>query len=293
MLPNQCSLTSEAGHEVARPVDHMIFQKVKNPKVAEEVIDQIEDLIVQGVLRPGDRLPPERELSLQLGVSRPSLRDAIKVLEGRGLLVTRHGGGTSVGNVIGTIFADEFANLFRSNDRAITDYLEFRKEIDLIAGRLAAERATDADREILSSIHDSLCDAAAHDDREGVIRHDTQFHIAIVAAAHNIVLLHSMRSILEQMVPIFYQRLPHQPDSEMIEHIITQHGEILQAVHDHNPEDAHKAIVVHCEFIETTLKYADNVYQREHSAQMRLEMLSVGNGQSHRSTTGGGKRGRH
>jgi GntR family transcriptional repressor for pyruvate dehydrogenase complex len=64
----------------------MIFQKIKNPKLAEAVIKQIENLILQGVLRPGDQLPAERELAQHLDVSRPSLRDAIKELETRGLL---------------------------------------------------------------------------------------------------------------------------------------------------------------------------------------------------------------
>ena len=181
----------------------MIFQKIKNPKLAEAVIKQIEDLILQGVLRPGDQLPAERELAQHLDVSRPSLRDAIKELEKRGLLITRRGGGTFIGDVIGSVFAEEFVYLFCSNDRAIADYIEFRKEIDLIAARHAAERATDADKEILARIHDALCQAFEHNDSDKVIQYDTEFHIA-VAAAHNIVLLHTLRSILEQMVPIFY-----------------------------------------------------------------------------------------
>lgn len=145
----------------------MIFQKVKNPKVAETVINQIEDLIVQGVLRPGDKLPAERDLAQQMEVSRPSLRDAIKELETRGLLITRRGGGTFIGNVIGSVFAEEFVYLFRSNDRAITDYIEFRKDVDLIAARHAAERATDADKEILTRIHDALCQAFERNDKIG------------------------------------------------------------------------------------------------------------------------------
>ena len=69
----------------------MIFSKIRNEKVADAVVRHIEDLIVEGVLRPGDRLPAERELAKLLDVSRPSLRDAIKVLEERGLLITRRG----------------------------------------------------------------------------------------------------------------------------------------------------------------------------------------------------------
>jgi GntR family transcriptional repressor for pyruvate dehydrogenase complex len=261
----------------------MIFQKIKNPKLAEAVIKQIEDLIIQGVLRPGDQLPAERELAQQLDVSRPSLRDAIKELEKQGLLITRRGGGTFIGDVIGSVFSEEFVYLFRSNDRAITDYIEFRKDVDLIAARHAAERATDADKEILSRIHEALCLAVEQNDSDNVIRYDTEFHIAVVAAAHNIVLLHTLRSILEQMVPIFYQRIPREPDRAFLNDIISQHGDILQAILDRDPEAAQRAIEVHGEFIEATLRDADYAYWREHTAQKRLEMLSKGKGQEPRS----------
>lgn len=269
----------------------MVFQKVKNPKLAEAVIKQIEDLIVQGVLRPGDQLPAERELAQHLDVSRPSLRDAIKELEKRGLLTTRRGGGTFIGDVIGSVFAEEFVYLFRSNDRAITDYVEFRKDIDLIAARHAAERATDADKEILTRIHDALCKAFERNDSDKIIQYDTEFHVALVAAAHNIVLLHTLRSILEQMVPIFYQRLPREPERAMISDIVSQHGDILQAIIDNDPEAAQKAVETHGEFIEATLRNADYAYWREHTAQKRLEMLSKGKKTGHRSGVNGKRAG--
>lgn len=265
----------------------MVFQKINNPKVAEAIVVQIEDLIVQGVLRPGDQLPAERDLAQLLDVSRPSLRDAIKELEKRGLLNRRRGGGTFIGDVIGSVFADEFVYLFRSNDRAITDYIEFRKEVDLIAARLAAERATAADKKILTRIHDRLCLAFEESDYEMFTRCDTEFHIAVVAAAHNIVLLHTLRSILEQMVPIFYKRLPREPDTAMINDIIAQHGDILRAIIDRDPVAAQKAVEVHGEFIEVSLRNADYAYWREHTAQKRLDMLSKGQTPGKRSGPGG------
>ncbi|MDH3579372.1 MAG: FadR family transcriptional regulator [Hyphomicrobiales bacterium] len=261
----------------------MIFQKIKNPKIAEAIVSQIEDLIVQGVLRPGDQLPAERDLALTLDVSRPSLRDAIKELEKRGLLRTRRGGGTFVGDVIGSIFAEEFVYLFRSNDRAIADYIEFRKEIDVIAARHAAERSTDADKKILTRIHDQLCRAFERGDNDRIIKCDTEFHIAVVAAAHNVVLLHTLRSILEQMVPIFYKRLPREPEKAMVNDIVAQHGAILQAIIDRDADAAQKAVETHGDFIEATLRDADYAYWRENTAERRLEMLSREKTQPRRS----------
>ena len=79
---------------------------------------------------------------------------------------------------------------------------------------------------------------------------------------------------VKQMVPIFYKRLPREPDAAMISDIISQHNAILQAIIDRDPDAAQKAVEVHGEFIEVTLRNADYTYWREHTAQKRLEMLS-------------------
>ena len=79
----------------------MLFEKITHNRTADAVTEQIELLILQGILRPGDRLPGERELSGQVDVSRPILREALKALEERGLLVSRHGEGTFVADLMG------------------------------------------------------------------------------------------------------------------------------------------------------------------------------------------------
>ena len=75
------------------------FQAVKVPRVSDSIVAQIEGMILEGLLKPGEKLPPERELAERLDVSRPSLREAIVVLESRGLLQSRRGGGTFVRDV--------------------------------------------------------------------------------------------------------------------------------------------------------------------------------------------------
>ena len=83
----------------------MPFQKVAAEKISGAVIRQIEELILQGVLRPGDQRPAERELAETMEVSRPTLREALADLEARGLIVTRPGGGTFVAEVLAAAFA--------------------------------------------------------------------------------------------------------------------------------------------------------------------------------------------
>ena len=83
----------------------MPFQKIVASKISSAITRQIEELILQGVLRPGDRLPAERELSETMEVSRPTLREALADLEERGLIATRPGGGTVIAEVLGSAFA--------------------------------------------------------------------------------------------------------------------------------------------------------------------------------------------
>lgn len=90
-----------------------MFQKIKPKRISDEIFEQIRKLIVEGKLRPGDKLPPERELATQMGVSRPTLREAINKLEARGLLEQKQGGGTfvkSLGDETLDFAFEEYAN---------------------------------------------------------------------------------------------------------------------------------------------------------------------------------------
>ena len=92
----------------------MPFRLVTPEKISVAVTKQIEQLILRGILRPGERLPSERELSDRLDVSRPSLRDALSDLQERGLLVSRAGSGVFVAEVLGSAFAPALVKLFSS-----------------------------------------------------------------------------------------------------------------------------------------------------------------------------------
>jgi GntR family transcriptional regulator, transcriptional repressor for pyruvate dehydrogenase complex len=99
----------------------MPFMKIQTEKLSQSVVRQIEQLILRGILRPGERLPSERELSERLGVSRPSLRDAVGELQARGLLVSRAGAGIFVAEVLGSAFSDALIQLFATHEEAVFD----------------------------------------------------------------------------------------------------------------------------------------------------------------------------
>lgn len=259
----------------------MVFEKVEHRKIARSVVSQIETLILEGVLRSGDRLPPERELAGMLDVSRPILRDGISELQDRGILIARQGGGTFVGDVLGHVFSEQVIELFGKHRKARSDYLEFRRENDAIAAGYAAARATEADREMLQSIHERLCEAHEDGDLAKTIELDVSFHIAIAEAAHNLVLLHTMRNIYELLVSgVFYDRITYYGDDRPRRSILRQHEDILAAILAGDCDSARTAAAKHVSFVEETLDELDETRERQEVSLRRLAKLQEAAGKA-------------
>ncbi|MEO0545593.1 MAG: FadR/GntR family transcriptional regulator [Pseudomonadota bacterium] len=228
----------------------MIFTPVDHDKTAREVERQIEALILQGVLRVGDRLPGERELSKSLAVSRPILRQALSALEARELLVTRHGGGTFVADVIGSMFAPPVVELIGRDSRARSDYLEYRREIEAVTAALAARRATDADRTLLERIGMEMKAAHLEQDptREGQL--DVELHSTISECTHNIMLLHTMRACYRLLSDeVFFNRGLIYDDGVARDSLLSQHMDILNAILEGRDTEAAEASAAHISFI--------------------------------------------
>lgn len=102
----------------------MAYQRIRQPKLSDVIEQELERLIVEGTLSPGQQLPPERELAKQFEVSRPSIREAIQRLEAKRLLTRRQGGGTFVSDRIWQSFSDPLLNLLSSHSETQLDLLE-------------------------------------------------------------------------------------------------------------------------------------------------------------------------
>ncbi len=248
-----------------------VFRPIQHSRSAEEVAHQIEGLVLEGVLRVGDRLPGERELAIETGVSRPIVREAIKHLEDRGILESRHGGGTYVADVIGTVFSPQITALLASHSRATLDYLEYRREVEAIAARLAATRATQADRELLTETIARM--EAAHEaaDFEAEAKADIEFHSLIGEMAHNLVLLHTLRSCYKLLSEGIFQnrtRLYQTPDGRL--KLLDQHRAIHDAIVAGDGPGAEAAARAHIShIIEATLELERRA-DRERVAGLRL-----------------------
>ncbi|MCW2308118.1 FadR/GntR family transcriptional regulator [Rhodobium gokarnense] len=252
----------------------MVFQRIRHNVTADAVVDQVEGLILQGVLRSGDQLPPERELAKLVDVSRPILRDAIKKLEQRGLIVTRHGEGTFVADLIGTVFSEPIIELFQRRPPAVRDYLEFRRDIEAVAAGLAAERATDADREILTRLFRSMEAAHGRGDFDEEAAIDVELHAAIGESSHNIMLLHVLRACYRLLADgIFYSRNKLYAYADAPESLLQQHRAIYEAIMAGDRAGAEEAARRHMDFVITTIDEIDRAGMWQTVASMRLQQL--------------------
>jgi len=134
----------------------MAYSKIRQPKLSDVIEQQLEFLILEGTLRPGEKLPPERELAKQFDVSRPSLREAIQRLEAKGLLLRRQGGGTFVQNSLWQSFSDPLVELLSDHPESQFDLLETRHALEGIAAYYAALRSTDEDRVRIRELHQAI-----------------------------------------------------------------------------------------------------------------------------------------
>lgn len=253
----------------------MLFRPIEPDRAADLVVRRLEDLILEGTLRSGDRLPGERDLAQRLGVSRPVLRDALKRLEDAGLLIGRHGDGTFVADLVAPAFSPPLADLLARDGRAGRDTLEFRRAFDAWAAEAAARRATDEDRAMIERIVAAMREA--HDaraaDREADL--DVELHMTIAEASHNVVALHvaqALYRLLVDGVAINRPKLHRMPGAR--ERLLAQHLAIAQAVLAGDPVRARRSAEAHVDVVNADLADLEAADARARVSRERLEQFS-------------------
>ncbi len=250
----------------------MPFEKVQQEKLAHGVVKQIESLILRGILRPGERLPSERELSETMGVSRPSLREALADLQERGLLASRAGSGVFVADVLGSAFSDALVRLFSSHDEAVFDYITFRRDMESLAAERAAKLGSDTDLKVIDTIFHKM--EAAHTKRNPAEESalDADFHLAIIEASHNVIMLHMMRSMYQLLREgVFYNRQIMFKQRTTRDTLLDQHRAINAALQARDPGAARAAVDAHLTFVESALHDHQKSEKNELTARKRYE----------------------
>jgi GntR family transcriptional repressor for pyruvate dehydrogenase complex len=250
----------------------MPFEKVQPGKLADAVVRQIEALILRGILRPGERLPSERELSERMGVSRPSLREAVAELQDRGLLTARPGAGIYVSEDLGAQFSPALSALFGSHSDAVFDFIAFRRDMEGLAIERAAQFGSDTDLKVVDTIFSRMETAHAKRSPADEAELDAQFHMAIVEASHNVIMLHMMRSMFDLLQKgVFFNRQVMFKQRATRDMLLDQHRAINAALQARDPRAARAAVEAHLNFVEDAQMKQLKADRNEAIARKRFE----------------------
>jgi GntR family transcriptional repressor for pyruvate dehydrogenase complex len=223
-----------------RQMAKMFLTPVARTTLTADICRKMVSHLIRGDWSAGERLPPERELCVQLGVGRASLREALKALEIMGMIETRLGDGTFVCPRSEFLSRPLLWAITGSNQEDASELVEARKLIELELARLAAIRATADDLKTIGARLDGM--EAAIDDLKRFQQEDVNFHLAIGAAAHNQILLnafHLIRNLMHQWIATAVTR------EGVVAKALDQHRNIFMAIAKKNPDAARVAMEQH------------------------------------------------
>ena len=219
----------------------MEFKEITPVRLYESVIEQIMDLIKNNELKPGDKLPPERELAEKLSISRGSLREAFRVLESRGLIKSKPGGGRYI-REIRKNGHNSTENIILSLEKSsILELLEAREMFEVKIAEITAQRVTPEDiKSIEKALNKMNEEEGLKDDKK--TESDTEFHLAIASASHNFVFVNIIKLHLDLLrnTREKTQQIPGRREERWREH-----QAILQAIKEHNSKKAGEAMLKH------------------------------------------------
>ena len=255
-------------------IPRQFFETINNDSVAGSAVHQIETLILNGVLRQGALLPSERDLSGQFSISRPKVREALQILEERQLVKVIHGDGVYIGKLGAEAMSPALVELYKRHPSAIFDHLEYRREQECFASRLAAARSTNTDRCLINDLLDSMKTAHNEKDHKLGDELDTKFHNAVVSASHNRILIHMMSSLYElNRSAVFFSRREILNISEVSEFLLEQHHEIGEAICNGTANRAIEAAGKHIDYVILSTQEALSERERETIAAKRVAVV--------------------
>lgn len=220
--------------------------------VTDEAIEKIKDMIVRGELGPGSRLPPEKDLAERLGLSRSSMREAVKALEVIRVLDVRRGDGTYVTSLEPKLLLEAISFVVDlHDDDSLLEIFAVRRVLESHATGLAAQQAGDDD---VAALDAEISGVAPDTDIESLVEHDVRFHSTIARLAGNDYLASLLDSLTSQTVRARVWRGLTQAGA--VERTLTEHRAILDAIADHDMELATSIAQVHIAGIERWLRQA-------------------------------------
>jgi GntR family transcriptional regulator, transcriptional repressor for pyruvate dehydrogenase complex len=239
-----------------------IFRQARQSRVYQDVVYQIQEAILDGRLSAGERLPSERDLVEMFKTSRGTLREALRVLEQKGLIEIRLGvsGGAIVKGVNTDQISESLALLLRSRQVSLDHLAEFREGVEGHVAALAAERATEADLEILREFLEEARKYCGHPTtcRDDFIRVDKQFHMALARSTSNSVYSFILQTVHDN-IHRYYDQYLAMHESELQENYEDLRS-MLAAIEARNPDSARSLAEEHVRHF--------NKYMKKREAQL-------------------------
>lgn len=216
-----------------------LFKAVKSRKLSDEIFEQIKALIFKGDIKPGEKLPPERELAEYLNVGRSSLREALIQLSAVGLIEARKTEGYYVRSVTEELVGP-LKSFIEEEIRNLIDILEVRKMLDIYCANEALKKGTNED-------FDKIGEALEQGD-------NTRFHLAIVESSHNVILYHVMSNMYDLLSTLSFIKKRRKVNVNIY---AKQHRNIYDAIKKRESEAVKKAIEEHVDFFINAAKTAE------------------------------------
>ena len=224
-----------------------MFEPVQQRRVFDEIIVQVERAIVDGRLSVGDQLPPERELARIFRVSRPAVREALRVLEAFGVISARRGTGPESGSIVTNRQEVGLGSLLRMHVSLmripLSDLLEVRTANEQVAARAVARRASEEDLEELDAIVEVMCDVTLPKE---FLELDGELHLTIARLSGNLVaslLMDALRrAIASQMLSAFEAIEDFESERK---NLVEEHRELISLMRAHDEDGAARAMEAH------------------------------------------------
>lgn len=218
-----------------------MFVELQHTRMYEKIVEQIRKLIEDGTLKPNDRLPSERELAQMFGCSRTSLREACRVLESEGLIVSKVGGGRFVQEVDHRLALKYHVNPIDLIEKtAVIHFLEAREALEPKIVEIATERATESDIAKIENSLQRMKEKLKYPDEK--VDADSNFHLSLAEATHNFVFI----SLMEMNLNLYRQvRKQTLKSTDRYVESLQEHMDILEAIKLRDKERAIQAMHTH------------------------------------------------
>ncbi|MBN2287260.1 MAG: FadR family transcriptional regulator [Tissierellales bacterium] len=223
-----------------------LTEKTKDKKVHEKVIEYIDMQVNLGLLKKGDKIPPERQLVEILGIGRNSIREALKILNIIGLLEKRQGDGTYIRESFDEWFSEPMSIAFLLSENSRNEIFEFRNMVEVEIATLAAERITEAEIQALIACYNNMINVG--DEIESA-RYDKLFHYILAKSSRNLIIISSYNA-MSRMMDLFIHDIREEAFQNSGEDLVTIiHQEVFEAIIAKDPVKARQAMKHHMDVI--------------------------------------------